>query len=67
MHAYASPRAVATAILLSALTPALGNPPTIIMGPGELTMAHKTDEFCFVHRLAEAVEAYVEIAESWCI
>lgn len=51
----------------AALTPAMGNPPTIIMGPGELTMAHKTDEFCYVHRITEAVEAYVEIAENWCI
>ena len=51
----------------AALTPAMGNPPTIILGPGELSMAHKTDEFCYTHRIAEAVEAYIEIAENWCI
>ena len=30
----------------SVLTAAMGLPPTIILGPGEIDMAHKTDEFC---------------------
>ncbi|MCG2779115.1 MAG: M20 family metallopeptidase [Desulfobacterales bacterium] len=29
----------------SVLTPAFGNPPTLILGPGEPAMAHKLDEF----------------------
>jgi len=41
----------------SALKPALGGPPTVILGPGETAMAHRTDEYCFVHRLEEAVAA----------
>ena len=36
------------------LTPACGDPPTIIMGPGEMDLAHQTDEYCFVHRVEEA-------------
>ena len=32
----------------SALTPAFGNPPTIILGPGEAAKAHQTDEYCSV-------------------
>jgi succinyl-diaminopimelate desuccinylase len=30
----------------SALTPAFGNPPTIILGPGEAAKAHQTEEYC---------------------
>lgn len=50
----------------SALTPAYGNPPTLILGPGEATQAHQTDEFCVVDRIDEAVEIYSEIARRWC-
>ena len=50
----------------SALTPAFGYPPTLILGPGEPEMAHKTDEFCYISKLEEGVEIYTEIAEAWC-
>jgi succinyl-diaminopimelate desuccinylase len=50
----------------SVLTPAYGNPPTIILGPGEPEMAHKTDEFCYVSKIESAVAAYTEIAKEWC-
>lgn len=50
----------------SALTPAYGNPPTLILGPGEASMAHQTDEYCFVERIDEAVEIYSELARRWC-
>jgi len=49
----------------SALTPAYGGVPTVILGPGEAAMAHQTDEYCFVDRIGEAVEAYTEIARRW--
>ena len=49
------------------LTPALGNPPTIILGPGEPAMAHKTNEFCYVSRIEEAVAAYLRIGEKWML
>jgi len=50
----------------SVLTPALGNPPTIILGPGEPHMAHKTDEFCRISSIEKAAQAYFEIAKTWC-
>ena len=49
----------------SALTPAYGGVPTVILGPGEAAMAHQTDEYCIVDRIGEAVEAYTEIARRW--
>ncbi|MEQ8228775.1 MAG: M20 family metallopeptidase [Rhodospirillales bacterium] len=50
----------------SALTPAYGNPPTIVLGPGEAAMAHQTDEYCFVARIEEAAAIYQEIIRRWC-
>jgi len=49
----------------SVLTPAYGNVPTLILGPGEAVMAHQTDEYCYVDRIGQAVEAYMEIALRW--
>jgi succinyl-diaminopimelate desuccinylase len=50
----------------SVLTPAYNNTPTIILGPGEPSMAHKTDEYCSISKIEQAAEAYLEIAKSWC-
>jgi succinyl-diaminopimelate desuccinylase len=50
----------------SALTPAMSNLPTVILGPGEAAMAHQTDEYCLVSRIDQAVEAYGRIIEDWC-
>lgn len=48
------------------LTPAFDNAPTIILGPGEPSQAHKTDEFCDLDKIEEAAEAYFDIAKNWC-
>jgi succinyl-diaminopimelate desuccinylase len=49
----------------SALTPAFGNPPTVILGPGEAAKAHQTDEYCSVARIREATDIYARIAAGW--
>ncbi|CAN5308818.1 M20 family metallopeptidase [soil metagenome] len=49
----------------SALTPAFGNPPTIVLGPGEAAMAHQTDEYCEVDRIRVATEIYAALAVKW--
>ncbi|WP_422350973.1 M20 family metallopeptidase [Flagellimonas sp.] len=45
----------------SVLTPWLGNPPTVILGPGEAKLAHQTDEYCYVENITRAVDLYSEI------
>lgn len=50
----------------SVLTPAYGYPPTIILGPGEPSMAHKTDEYCYISKLEQSVEIYTSILKQWC-
>jgi succinyl-diaminopimelate desuccinylase len=49
----------------SVLKPALGNPPTIILGPGEAAMAHQIDEYCFVDRIREAADIYARLMADW--
>lgn len=50
----------------SALTPAMGNAPTVIIGPGETGLAHQTDEYCLVERIQQSVEIYRELTRRWC-
>jgi succinyl-diaminopimelate desuccinylase len=50
----------------SVLTPAFGYPPTVVLGPGEPEMAHKTNEFCHISKIEESMEIYMKIAEKWC-
>jgi succinyl-diaminopimelate desuccinylase len=50
----------------SALMIALGSAPTVIIGPGELELAHQTDEYCLVSRIERATEIYSQLVRSWC-
>jgi succinyl-diaminopimelate desuccinylase len=49
----------------SVLKPALGDPPTVILGPGEASMAHQIDEYCLVERIHEAAKIYAKLMEQW--
>jgi succinyl-diaminopimelate desuccinylase len=48
------------------LTPALGGPPTLILGPGDGAMAHKTDESCSIAAMEAAAGIYFDLGRSWC-
>lgn len=50
----------------SALTPALGGVPTVILGPGPAHLAHQTDEWCEIERIEEAQKIYGRLIASWC-
>ncbi len=45
----------------SFLAPAYGGIPTLILGPGDPTQAHQTDEWCSIARIDEAVSIYLEL------
>jgi len=47
----------------SVLQAAYGGVPTIILGPGQVTMAHQTDEFCYIQDILKAVDLYKEIIQ----
>ena len=50
----------------SALQAPLGQPPTVILGPGEPHMAHRTDEYCRISRIQEATDIYIRVLRDWC-
>ena len=50
----------------SFLTPAYGNIPTVILGPGEPAMAHKINEYCHIPKIKEVKDIYASIARIWC-
>jgi succinyl-diaminopimelate desuccinylase len=49
----------------SVLVPAMGGIPALILGPGETAMAHKTNEYCHVSKIEQAVALYSEIGRKW--
>jgi len=49
----------------SVLAPAIGAPPTLILGPGEPQLAHQTDEWCSVERILQATSIYRRMIVDW--
>jgi succinyl-diaminopimelate desuccinylase len=49
-----------------ALKPAMGHPPTVIVGPGEPELAHQTDEYCAIDRIEQSEAIYDELMRRWC-
>lgn len=43
-----------------------GGPPVVIVGPGEPTLAHQTDEWCSMNRIEESVDLFKRLAREWC-
>jgi succinyl-diaminopimelate desuccinylase len=50
----------------AALMPSMGNPPTVILGPGEPAIAHQTDEYCPVSMIHDAERIYDTLIRDWC-
>ncbi len=49
-----------------ALKPGMGNPPAVILGPGEPVQAHQTDEYCLASRVEQGEAIYMEAIAQWC-
>lgn len=64
-EAPAGPRTARYFTDAAVLKPATAWPPTILLGPGEPELAHKTDEYCRVDRILAAVELYRAILDDW--
>ena len=41
------------------------NAPTLVLGPGEASMAHQTDEYCNMERIRQSVAIYEAFIEDW--
>jgi succinyl-diaminopimelate desuccinylase len=62
----AQPRTATYFTDAAALRGPLGQPPTVILGPGEAAMAHQTDEYCRVDHIVEATALYEDLIRDWC-
>ena len=40
--------------------------PVVVLGPGEASMAHQTDEYCHMGRIEQSVEIYEGLIRDWC-
>ena len=49
----------------SVLLPAMGGAPALVLGPGEPTFAHQTDEWCGVEKIRQATEIYRRMISDW--
>lgn len=49
----------------SYLKEGLNHPPTIIIGPGEPHLAHKTDEFCYLNKITQARNIFSSMIDRW--
>jgi succinyl-diaminopimelate desuccinylase len=43
-----------------------GGPPAVILGPGEVRLAHQTDEWCSMERISQSVDLFTRIMRRWC-
>lgn len=43
-----------------------GGPPAVILGPGEPTLAHQTDEWCSTARLEQSADLFRTLMQRWC-
>jgi succinyl-diaminopimelate desuccinylase len=50
----------------SALVPAFGGVPAVVIGPGEAAQCHRTDEFCFVEEIDRSCSIYRRLIAKMC-
>jgi succinyl-diaminopimelate desuccinylase len=43
-----------------------GGPPAVVLGPGEPTLAHQTDEWCSMERIGQSTELFSRLMRRWC-
>ena len=43
-----------------------GGPPAVILGPGEPTLAHQTDEWCSLSRIEQSTDLFRTLIRRWC-
>ena len=66
LDARPAPRTITFSTDGADLKRAFGGPPAVILGPGEPTLAHQTDEWCSVTRLEQSVDLFRTLMRQWC-
>jgi len=66
LDARPAPRTITFSTDGADLKRAFGGPPAVILGPGEPTLAHQTDEWCSLTRLEQSVDLFRTLMRQWC-
>jgi succinyl-diaminopimelate desuccinylase len=66
LDARPTPRTITFSTDGADLKRAFGGPPAVILGPGEPTLAHQTDEWCSLTRLEQSVDLFRTLMQRWC-
>ena len=66
LDARPAPRTITFSTDGADLKRAFGGPPAVILGPGEPTLAHQTDEWCSLTRLEQSVDLFRTLMKQWC-
>ncbi|HEX7466294.1 MAG TPA: M20 family metallopeptidase [Usitatibacter sp.] len=60
------PRTITFSTDGSDLKRGFGGPPAVVLGPGEPTLAHQTDEWCSMSRVGQSVDLFRSLMQRWC-
>jgi succinyl-diaminopimelate desuccinylase len=61
----ASPKSISYFTDASALKGLIGDPPTVVLGPGQPEMAHQTNEFCYTEKISQATTLFERLIIDW--
>ena len=61
----ASPKSISYFTDASALKGLIGDPPTVVLGPGQPEMAHQTNEFCYTEKITQSTALFERLIIDW--
>lgn len=61
----ASPKSISYFTDASALKGLIGDPPTVVLGPGQPEMAHQTNEFCYTEKITQSTVLFERLIIDW--
>lgn len=61
----ATPKSISYFTDASALKGLIGDPPTVILGPGQPEMAHQTNEFCYTEKITQSTALFERLIIDW--
>ena len=61
----ATPKSISYFTDASALKGLIGDPPTVVLGPGQPEMAHQTNEFCYTEKITQSTALFERLIIDW--
>lgn len=60
-----TPKSISYFTDASALKGLIGDPPTVVLGPGQPEMAHQTNEFCYTEKITQSTSLFERLIIDW--